>query len=1112
MEREELLTHAGFIRSLARSLVRDEHRAADIEQNTWLAALEHPPESDRSIRAWFSRVIRNMIVSTHRGETRRAKYENALESPVAVTSPEEIAMRKEALRHLTQAVLHLDEPYLSAIILRYYENLPAREVARRLGVPHETVKTRIQRGLDQLRTKLDSRYEGDRKAWCLALAPLAGLKLAVPAAAAAGTAAAASSASSAAASAEIPGSLLLSAKLKVVLAAAVLFIGTSVILFQVLPDHKTPAGSTESTPTLTSELSESKTGGSGEKITSTDSVDQATNDDTSDRIVLSPTGLFISGTVIDSSTRKPIEAYDFRLTTYVDGEGWTQPIHETVRDPEGQFHFPLAKSGRYNLTIWSSRHTKERVNGLDISETKSSSDLKIELDSGLRVAGRVVDDATGEPIAGAIVGPAPYPWKTDLPSLYYLDFSEVCIHHRTGADGSFSLRGLRDFEKKIAAVHHDFAEGYASTTPGSGEKIEIRLKKGYRIFGRALDDAGQPAEGLLIRMYGDRIPLARPAMTDADGRFVTEPILPGRVVLKAGDPPIELRRDFDFSEEHKVVYVVDGDLEVNFGPDPGQVTWRGTLYGHDGNPVAGGKLFLRHAKFSYGETYWYRLTRDVRCDSEGRFEVTKLHRGRYRVTLEIPDQIEWGKIPFETAGLVEKDINLSLVSSLSGVVINEATGSPFTDRKGTVRAYSHQTGSRNSLEADIDKEGRFEIKGVLPGSYYLSAHVGNAVSDRIKGIKVVKGQEVRDLIIPVAPAGSLTISLEGFENDSDAYFSLSFSEEASGQRTYMGRYSVAKTIAKNNSFTLDQGRWTVALSFGGMGYTQRAFDVLPDQRTEIRIRRDSIESCDEFISLTGTVFKPNGMPEGDILLRFSATSVPQLPEENKYLRARTDSAGHYRLEGFKPGRWQVSAELAMGGRAYFPELWIPPDADDPLVFDLDLPVSMVSGSLYDELNGIPITKNHPRTWEASLHDVKRDGIVSRYQGTDGSNRFRLACLSEGDFELTVNAEGYYHYKSGAFRVVEGQDLYMGDIQLTPCGLLDLEVLDESLVPIERIEVTCDGTRIHSENTIQGKRRYDKLPTGTVTITVGARGHYEKAITVKLLPGRPVEQRIVLQPE
>ncbi len=1121
MEREELLTHADFIRSLARRLVRDEHQAADVEQNTWLAALEHPPASDRSIKAWFSRVLRNMIVTMHRGEQRRTKHENAVESTPTVTSPEEIAMRKEALRHLTEAVLHLDEPYLSTIILRFYENLPARDVAARLAVPHETVKTRIQRGLDQLRTKLDHRYGGDRKTWCLALAPLAGLHLAASAAAAAGAAAGSTSAASAAASAEIPGSLLFSAKLKIALAATVLLVGTSVILFKVLPGRTPHSDRSESVPAAASERLVAEGHAADGSAPPTHGPIADANHDMRDRIALEPTGLFISGTVTDSSTGQPVEAYDFQLTTFVEGEGWTQPIHETVRDREGRFRFPIDASGEYHLSIWASCYTRQRIYGLEISEEKTRSDLEIELDPGLGVSGRVVDDVTGEPVAGAIVGPALYPRETNLPSLYYLDYSEVCIYDRTDESGAFNLRGLRKIDKKVAAVHPDYAEGYASTIPGGAAAIEIRLKKGFRITGLVLDDARNPAENVLIRMYGDRIPLARPTMSGPDGRYTTEPVLPGRVVLKAGDPPIELRNDVDFSEEHKVVYIVDRDVEVDFGPKPEHVTWRGTLYGYDGEPLGGGRLLLRHAMFNRREPHamynrteadWYRLTRDIRCDDQGRFEVDKLHRGRYRVTLEIPDQVDWGNVPFETSGLVERDINLSLVSTLSGVVVNEATGKPFIGKRGTVRAHSRLTEICYSLEADIDGEGRFEIKGVLPGSYYLRAQVDNAVSDRIKGIKVDKGRRLNGLVIPVAPAGFLKISMEGFENDEDATFTLSLSEDSSGQQTYMGKYSVAKTISKKNTFTLDQGEWTAALSFERLGYIQNRFDVLPDQTTEITIRRDAIVLRENFISTAGTVTQRDGSPKEGVLIRYNAVSVPMLPEENRYLHATTDKTGRYTLSGLKPGRWQVSAELAMGGRAYFPELWIPPDAETPLRLDLALPASVVSGSLYDELNGIPFTNNHPRCWEVFLHDVGRDKIVSRFSGNDGGNRFRLACSREGDHELIVNAEGYDYFKSGAFRVAEDQDLYMGDIQLKPCGLIDLEVLDESLAPIERIEVTCDGTRIYSRNTIEGRRRYDKLPTGTVTITVDARGYFEKAITVKLLPGRPVKREIVLQPE
>jgi DNA-directed RNA polymerase specialized sigma24 family protein len=55
----ELLTHADWVKSLARELVRDEHRAEDVVQETWIAALRHGPstvvrrEREQSVRTSF---------------------------------------------------------------------------------------------------------------------------------------------------------------------------------------------------------------------------------------------------------------------------------------------------------------------------------------------------------------------------------------------------------------------------------------------------------------------------------------------------------------------------------------------------------------------------------------------------------------------------------------------------------------------------------------------------------------------------------------------------------------------------------------------------------------------------------------------------------------------------------------------------------------------------------------------------------------------------------------------------------------------------------------------------------------------------------------------------
>src|SRR5262249_47014883 len=55
----------------------------------------------------------------------------------------------------------LEEPYRSTLLARYFDELPPTEIARALDVSVETVKTRLKRGLAQLRERLDSiRPEG----------------------------------------------------------------------------------------------------------------------------------------------------------------------------------------------------------------------------------------------------------------------------------------------------------------------------------------------------------------------------------------------------------------------------------------------------------------------------------------------------------------------------------------------------------------------------------------------------------------------------------------------------------------------------------------------------------------------------------------------------------------------------------------------------------------------------------------------------------------------------------------------------------------------------------------------------------------------------------------
>ena len=86
-----------------------------------------------------------------------------------VPEPPTLAMQHEVIQRVSSALAALPDHERDAVVLRYYENLPPREVAKRLEVPVETARTRIRRGLEHLRRLLDERHDGQRAAWAAPL-------------------------------------------------------------------------------------------------------------------------------------------------------------------------------------------------------------------------------------------------------------------------------------------------------------------------------------------------------------------------------------------------------------------------------------------------------------------------------------------------------------------------------------------------------------------------------------------------------------------------------------------------------------------------------------------------------------------------------------------------------------------------------------------------------------------------------------------------------------------------------------------------------------------------------------------------------------------------------
>jgi len=221
-----LLEHSGFLHGLARSLVLDEQRAEDVVQETFMAALQRPPPPHVRLRAWLGAVTRNLALRARRTEGRVQRREQHAAHPEGGAATADVAARVEVQRRIAEAVAGLDEPGRSAIVWRYFDGLPPREIARREGVSVRTIESRLRRARGTLRARLDAEYGGSRGLWCAVLLPSLGLEIptATSSSAAGATAASTTSGTTGAAggltAAAAVGATLVSTKLIIGAAAA----------------------------------------------------------------------------------------------------------------------------------------------------------------------------------------------------------------------------------------------------------------------------------------------------------------------------------------------------------------------------------------------------------------------------------------------------------------------------------------------------------------------------------------------------------------------------------------------------------------------------------------------------------------------------------------------------------------------------------------------------------------------------------------------------------------------------------------------------------------------------------------------------------------------------
>ena len=462
-------------------------------------------------------------------------------------------------------------------------------------------------------------------------------------------------------------------------------------------------------------------------------------------------GATLLGRVADEEGR-PIEG-----ATVMVSRGGEDMFRAFIRSMEGEGAVRTGRDGSFRATrlapgdnqrldVRHDEYEERAIGGISLSPGGTRSGVSVILRRGLSVRG-VVKDEEGRPLPGAEVNLSSA--RTLRAGRGGVQMSFVGpgsqLRRETGADGRFEFRGLKAGDYTVSARRPGFSR--ATVDPvnvaeaRAGESLELVLKPGATISGILHDKSGAGSSGWSVSARAAS-QAGGPALgpgsirteepTGPDGVFLLEGLTTGETYELQAMGPVGLgpRRSGVVAPAEGVELVatgtgqirgrvVDGDsgraipdFQVRYQPD-----------------AQGGVRFVMRMGPGRGRGPFEKQPFHA---EDGSFVLEDVAAGRWTVEAFAPGY-QAGSASAVSVGEGEAaegvEVRLSKGGVITGKVLESRGGRPILD--ATVRAELSGGGPRMGMirmggeggdnEAATDAEGRYEIAGLAPGTWTVTA-------------------------------------------------------------------------------------------------------------------------------------------------------------------------------------------------------------------------------------------------------------------------------------------------------------------------------------------------------------------------------------------------------
>lgn len=163
---EEIIPHMDALYNFALRLTTDPNDAEDLVQDTIVKAYRFfsSYEKGTNAKAWMFRILKNSFINNYRKTSKKpsqvdydevSSYYESIRAERTDTSDLESLMFREMMDDdLSNALTRLPEDFRTVVLLCDVEGYTYEEIANMLDVPIGTIRSRLHRGRNLLKTEL----------------------------------------------------------------------------------------------------------------------------------------------------------------------------------------------------------------------------------------------------------------------------------------------------------------------------------------------------------------------------------------------------------------------------------------------------------------------------------------------------------------------------------------------------------------------------------------------------------------------------------------------------------------------------------------------------------------------------------------------------------------------------------------------------------------------------------------------------------------------------------------------------------------------------------------------------------------------------------------------